>query len=350
MMRSLSVAALLVGLLAGLVGAAPLPASVNYGKLAQRGTCKSDSRRLWIVSDCATIACTAGGGTRSCQTFCDGTRWQVGACDDGPNCTAGLGVHSCTVHVTAAELHDTEPIILVPAAGANTTIVPHAFTYEARGGTTAYCYGKAYPTLGTDEETALTLSSVASGVNPYLNLGGATAGVTRVHTHLVLSLDEARAVVENLPLALTGMNEDAGPIVTATVGTGGSGYVIGDTGTVTTDDTSDATYVVDTVSTGAVATFHLTSAGHCYEVATGVATATGGAQAGSGTGFTVNIAAVGTQGDGDAFLTVEYTVMPLHATTTTTSTSTTSTTTTTTTTTSTSTTTTTTTSTTTTTL
>jgi hypothetical protein len=69
---------------------------------------------------------------------------------------------------------------------------------------------------------------------------------------------------------------------------GGSGYAVGDTGTVTAGD-SLATYVVLTVSGGAVTLVAYTGGGSGYANATGVATATGGSQPGAGTGLTVDV-------------------------------------------------------------
>jgi hypothetical protein len=84
-----------------------------------------------------------------------------------------------------------------------------------------------------------------------------------------------------------------GIISTAGITAAGSGYAANDTGTITTGN-KNATYKVLTVSTGAVATFSITFGGSGYSVATGQATAVGGAQPGAGTGFTVNVTAVQT--------------------------------------------------------
>lgn len=82
-----------------------------------------------------------------------------------------------------------------------------------------------------------------------------------------------------------------GIILTAGITAAGSGYAANDTGTITTGN-GNATYKVLTVSTGAVATFSITFGGSGYSIATGQATAVGGAQPGSGTGFTVNVTAI----------------------------------------------------------
>jgi hypothetical protein len=90
-----------------------------------------------------------------------------------------------------------------------------------------------------------------------------------------------------------------GIIATAGITAAGTGYAANDTGTITTGN-GLATYKVLTVSSGAVATFSITFGGAGYTVATGQATAVGGAQPGAGTGFTVNVTAIK---DGDVLQT-----------------------------------------------
>lgn len=82
-------------------------------------------------------------------------------------------------------------------------------------------------------------------------------------------------------------------IATSTLGSGGTGYAVGDTGTIVQSGGSGATYIVNTVSSGVVATYTITSGGTGYSVQNGVATANGGAQPGAGSGFTINITALG---------------------------------------------------------
>ena len=94
----------------------------------------------------------------------------------------------------------------------------------------------------------------------------------------------------------------------ATLGAGGTGYAIGDTGTITTGN-GDATYEVLTVSgLGAVLTFKITFPGSGYAVANGQATATGGAQPGVGINFTVDVTSL-VNGDGALKVTTLYKVI-----------------------------------------
>ena len=85
-----------------------------------------------------------------------------------------------------------------------------------------------------------------------------------------------------------------GPISQCYLGTGGTGYAVGDTGTLNmTGASNDATYIVTSVASGVVTGFTLTGEGTLYPV-TGdghvepASTATGGAQPGSGVGLTFN--------------------------------------------------------------
>lgn len=81
-----------------------------------------------------------------------------------------------------------------------------------------------------------------------------------------------------------------GSILTSILNSGGSGYAVGDTGTIVFGS-SDATYIIDTVSSGAVATYTITFPGTYYQPDL-AATATGGAQPGRGSGFIINILTV----------------------------------------------------------
>lgn len=87
-------------------------------------------------------------------------------------------------------------------------------------------------------------------------------------------------------------DSEGGLIQTTTLANGGAGYAVGDTGIILTGDDT-ATYEVLTVDGGgAVLTYSITVPGAAYVVENGVGTVTGGAQAGAGAGFTVNITAV----------------------------------------------------------
>jgi hypothetical protein len=89
---------------------------------------------------------------------------------------------------------------------------------------------------------------------------------------------------------VTGGINDATYIVNTVNATGnGTDYAANDTGTITTGD-GNATYIINTVGgSGQVTGMHITSPGTNYLTANNVATATGGAQPGVGTGLTLDI-------------------------------------------------------------
>lgn len=89
-----------------------------------------------------------------------------------------------------------------------------------------------------------------------------------------------------------------GAIIDSVLSAVGANYVVGDTGTINTGD-GLATYEVLTVDIdGGVTTYELNLRGSGYAVSQGVTTAVGGAQPGIGTGFAIDIMAIGSTGSG----------------------------------------------------
>src|SRR5579864_3841934 len=78
-------------------------------------------------------------------------------------------------------------------------------------------------------------------------------------------------------------------IASSSLGSGGTGYGVGDQFTVNTGGVN-ATGVVDTLSGSAVATYHITSAGTGYSAVSGASTTN---NTGTGSGLTINILTVG---------------------------------------------------------
>lgn len=82
-----------------------------------------------------------------------------------------------------------------------------------------------------------------------------------------------------------------GPISSTTLGNGGTGYAVGDTGYLKGVST-DATYLVTGASGGIVTSYTISAAGTRYQVWTDTLTSRSGAQPGSGTGLLINVTAV----------------------------------------------------------
>jgi hypothetical protein len=116
------------------------------------------------------------------------------------------------------------------------------------------------------------------------------AGGSAVTTSPVLSYDPITPANSGTKVAFV-ESAAAGQIKAAavTAGHAGTGYVVGDAGTISGGTGLSATYQVVTVTGGAVTSFTITYAGTGYAVVTGEATV---ATSGAGTGFEVNITAV----------------------------------------------------------
>jgi hypothetical protein len=94
------------------------------------------------------------------------------------------------------------------------------------------------------------------------------------------------------PSAISLSAVNAAAISAATINAAGTGYAVGDTGTIS-GGTGDATYRVSAIGTnGAVTAFVITNGGTAYATGSGIATATGGSQPGAGVGFQVNITSI----------------------------------------------------------
>ncbi len=118
------------------------------------------------------------------------------------------------------------------------------------------------------------------------------------------SANVLRSDIENAPVYFSLENGvdliRTGPIVTSSLAAGGSGYAVNDTGTVNTQVyTGGATYTVNSGGDG----YHTTS--------NPVSTTHSGAQAGSGTGFTINVNSI-PAADGTIYYTLFYRILTLH--------------------------------------
>lgn len=219
----------------------------------------------------------------------------------------------------------TTPVTLIAAPGANKAIILLGGILEGVFGTTAYV-SEGSPPLN------LTYGGIAFAGNTgimQVTDGGSSGVLTAAHSAsrplqpLLYSAEgeansaKANSVIVNQSVTLSSgsvANFNYGPIVTTTLGVGGTGYAANDTGFINPNgevSSADATYKVLTVDgDGAVLTYQVTAAGFAYPVENGIDTGTGGGQPGSGTGLTLNITAV-TTGDGTLNVTLYYTVNTL---------------------------------------
>jgi hypothetical protein len=108
--------------------------------------------------------------------------------------------------------------------------------------------------------------------------------------------------------------QPAGPIATTSLGVGGSGYAVNDTGTIIGGNNA-ATYIVTSVSTGVVTGYTVTANGAGYVTDPGAPTSTGGSQPGSGSGLTIAITATTptnlTSGNSSVIINATYAVINL---------------------------------------
>lgn len=229
-------------------------------------------------------------------------------------------VSVATAHLDGAALAAlfSAPTQIVAAPGANKVLaVVGAFAEYVIGaaGTSHYdgglgigwlSGGTFFAATGVWSSNPLTLLPQVTKVSNFpLPLGGASG--------------QSKTNAVNKPLCVGDDNasgSQVGPIVTATIAAAGAGYVPGDTGTIGPDpftSSTDATYHVTTVDGGgAVTAFTVTAAGTGYETASNPQpTAVGGAQPGIGTGFTVNVTAIGALG-GDLYVTCLYQIVTTH--------------------------------------
>jgi hypothetical protein len=220
----------------------------------------------------------------------------------------GGGLSSTTTHLTAAQIINlgNVPVELIPAPGAGNIIVVFGAAMAFEFGTIAYSPSGSdilFAAYATDLLIGLTanVTGLITSANSAFQFGAADqTGLVNI-----LPGDDNQAVV------LTGdATYPAGAIATSSLAAGGSGYAIGDTGTIQTGN-DDATYQVLTIGAlGAVATYAITFGGTLYQPQTNQPTATGGAQPGVGINFAVNILTV-TPGDGTLKVVTYYQIVPV---------------------------------------
>ncbi len=220
----------------------------------------------------------------------------------GPSCRVDFGSPRCapggvlddgtTIDslMQTATVAATDGSRLLTAAAFNAGGVITAAVKNAAG--TGYAPGDTGLIGGGNGDAAYVIDTVAGGgavatFHLTANGTGYVSG-TGVATGVTTGAGDGAFTVDITATTANGIQAANGVILTSVKNAAGSGYAPGDTGTIAGGN-NDATYVIDTVSAGAVATYHLTSKGTGgYSTATGVATA---ATTGSGIGFTVDITA-----------------------------------------------------------
>lgn len=112
----------------------------------------------------------------------------------------------------------------------------------------------------------------------------------------------------NKAMLIHALPYNVGPLLTASVSTGGTGYVVNDTGSINDGITNPLYKVTSIGAGGAVTGFTLTSPGSGCTVQSGTTTTTGGAQPGVGINFTVNELTI-QLGDGTLKVTTYYQII-----------------------------------------
>ncbi len=216
-----------------------------------------------------------------------------------------LTLHTTTITPAQILTLFTVKVPVVPALGAGVVAFPVAGMVQFNYASTAYV-GVNNPALIPDLDPQLDITSATYGLfcldNAFCEYGqDAIAALVPPRTNQNNSSLFA-SLAANRPLIFWDPNIGQNPTLTGTITTstlnaGGSGYAIGDTGTINgsqSPGTAPATYVINTVGliTGDVLTYTITNHDPGYVVANAVATTNTAPQAGIGTGFKINITAI----------------------------------------------------------
>jgi hypothetical protein len=169
--------------------------------------------------------------------------------------------------------------------------------------------GGAQPGVGTGFKINVLTVSTGSGIGYAVGDTGSIGGGTVPAQYTVLTVDGVGGV---LTFAVTdpgaGYSPSVGTVainggvqpgvgvgftVNITASAGGAGYAVGDTGTIA-GGKAQAFYLITGVdANGSVLTYTLSTPGAGYATGDTIATMTGGPQPGAGSGFTIDITAVG---------------------------------------------------------
>lgn len=169
--------------------------------------------------------------------------------------------------------------INAPGGSGQPNIVAFNYLYSGTAGATGICNRTA-----TASDTGVSAKVLWSYNVQALTGGGA------VTTSPAISFDPLTPSASGTKIAFV-ESSSGGQIVSATVTAGhaGSGYAVGNTGTIAGGTGSLATFQVTAVTAGAVTAFTITYSGTGYTVKNGVATT---ATSGTGTGLEISIGSV----------------------------------------------------------
>lgn len=211
-----------------------------------------------------------------------------------------------TVTLSAATLGSSIgfDINIVGAPGAGKIIVPIALALSYAFGTHPYQSTNAdqmFVNYGTDTNIVMDQPAMA-GMLTALSSQFSVAGPAFPNSVAQTGVSVNKAMlIHALPY-------NFGPLLTASVAAGGSGYAVNDTGFIQ-DGATNPEYKVTAIGAGGTVTaFTLLSGGSTCTVQGPTATNTGGAQPGVGTGLTVNELTI-QLGDGTLKTTLYYQIL-----------------------------------------
>lgn len=234
-----------------------------------------------------------------------------------------VGIYPVTISLTAAEMASLATTSIqvgpTPGSGQILSVVSGAFQYQetavAFGSGLAFLLGQnlSFPAwgsadlsgdAGSDVEFSIVQSNGNNGPTPnpvglpllmnIVNGSGDPQKVWGAITSSTLHTGGTQYVVNDTGVVDQSAASDDATYVINSVSHGGAEYAVNDTGTISQVGGAGATYTVNSVSgSGAVLTFTRTANGTGYTTANNVATAQGGGQPGAGSGFCVDITAAG---------------------------------------------------------